>query len=114
MAEQATLRRKAIKKLEKLEVESLPDQLRRTQRQNVKRSTSRHPLRMAVARNIELRAAAVRLALERAGGIFFPTPPLGTRRYQAIARHVRTCRPGRFPETARNVASVEEGTGDAW
>jgi hypothetical protein len=61
MAEQATLRRKAIKKLEKLELESLPDQLRRTQRQNVKRSTSRHALRMAVARNIELRAAAVRM-----------------------------------------------------
>jgi CHAD domain-containing protein len=70
--EQVALRRKAIKKLERLELESLPEQLRHAQRHNVAWLESRRGWRTALGRHTQLRTADVRLSIDRAGAVYFP------------------------------------------
>ena len=70
--EQVARRRKAIKKLERLELESLPELLWRARRRDVGWLASRRGWRITLARHLELRAADLRQSLDYAGGVYFP------------------------------------------
>ena len=68
--EQIKARRKAVKKLEALGLESLAQEFAHTSRASV--HWSRALWRSALRRHMRVRAAAVRDAVEHAGGIYFP------------------------------------------
>src|SRR5688572_23409075 len=71
-AAQMKARRKAVKKIEGLDLASLPQQFARARRDGFLRFAGRTAWRVALRQQMESRAADVRAAINRAGGVYFP------------------------------------------
>jgi len=115
-AEQVAARRRAIKRLESLELPAVGDELRRT-RHPFRWRPSATGWRTALRNHIVRRAGDVRSAIDHAGGVYFPNRAHSVRvaikRLRYALELARATRTWRIPRANRTLKSAQGALGEA-
>ena len=115
--EQLRLRRKAIKALEYLELSALPEQLARARLRTARSIWDRGSWRAELRRHLSLRADEVRVAIQHAGGVYFPnrvhSARVSIKQLRYTLELADATRIWRAPRAVRALRKVQDALGDA-